>query len=118
MFAPIMPFVTEEVWSWFESTSVHRAPWPDAAPLRLDGADPLVFEVAADVLAAVRKAKSEARRSLRTPVERVEVHDTAERLAALAPAEPDLREAGKILVLTTEVAPELRVEVELAPPDA
>jgi valyl-tRNA synthetase len=117
MFAPIMPFVTEEVWSWFESGSVHRAPWPDASPLRFVGADPLVFEVAADVLAAVRKAKSEARRSLRTPAERVVVHDTAERLAALAPAEADLRDAGKIVALTTEVAPELRVEVELAPPD-
>ena len=74
-----MPFVTEEVWSWFESGSVHRAAWPDAAPLRLDDADPLVFEVAADVLAAVRKEKSEQKRSLRTPVERVVVHDTAER---------------------------------------
>jgi valyl-tRNA synthetase len=118
MFAPIMPFVTEEVWSWFESGSVHRAPWPDASPLRFVGADPLVFEVAADVLAAVRKAKSEAKRSLRTPAERVVVHDTAERLAALAPAAADLREAGKIVVLTTEVGPELRVEVELAPPEA
>ncbi len=117
MFAPIMPFVTEEVWSWFESASVHRAPWPDASPLRLDGADPLVFEVTADVLAAVRKAKSEAKRSLRTPAERVVVHDTAERLAALAPAESDLREAGKIVLLTTEVGSELRVEVELAPPE-
>jgi valyl-tRNA synthetase len=113
-----MPFVTEEVWSWFESGSVHRASWPDASPLRFEGADPLVFEVAADVLAAVRKAKSEAKRSLRTPAERVVVHDTAVRLAALAPAAADLREAGKIVALTTELAPELRVEVELAPPEA
>jgi valyl-tRNA synthetase len=117
MFAPIMPFVTEEVWSWFESGSVHRAPWPDSSPLRLGGADPLVFAVAADVLAEVRKAKSEAKRSLRTPADRVVVHDTAERLAALARAESDLREAGKIVTLTTEVGPEFRVEVELAPPE-
>ena len=118
MFAPIMPFVTEEVWSWFESGSVHRAGWPDAAPLRLEGGDPLVFEVAADVLAAVRKAKSEAKRSLRTPADRVVVHDTAERLAALALGEGDLREAGKIVELVTLEAPELRVDIELAPPEA
>jgi valyl-tRNA synthetase len=117
LFAPIMPFVTEEVWSWFESGSVHRAGWPDSAPLRLDGADPLVFEVAADVLAEIRKAKSEAKRSLRTPADRVVVHDTAERLAALALADSDLREAGKIGELVTEEAPELRVEVVLAPPE-
>jgi valyl-tRNA synthetase len=116
MFAPFMPFVTEEVWSWFETGSVHRAPWPDAAPLRLADADALVFEVAAEVLASVRKEKSEQRRSLMTPVERVVVHDTADRLAALATADADLREAGKIAELTTEVGTELRVDVELAPP--
>jgi valyl-tRNA synthetase len=116
MFAPFMPFVTEEVWSWFESGSVHRAPWPGAAPLRLADAEPLVFQVAAEVLATVRKAKSEQRRSLMTPVDRVVVHDTAERLAALARAEADLVEAGKIAALTTEIGTELRVEVELAPP--
>ena len=37
--------------------------------LRLDGGDPLVYEVAADVLAEVRKAKSEQKVSLATPVD-------------------------------------------------
>jgi valyl-tRNA synthetase len=117
MLAPIMPFVTEEVWSWFESGSVHRADWPDAEPLRLADADPLVFQVAGDVLGTVRKKKSEQKRSLITPVDRAVVHDTAERLRALASAEPDLREAGKIVALATEIAAELRVDVELAPPE-
>ena len=118
MFAPIMPFVTEEVWSWFESGSVHRASWPDAAPLRLADGDPLVFEVAGEVLAAVRKAKSEQKR-LVDDAGRRRLSCTTPRsgLAALARAEPDLREAGKIAALTTEIGAELRVEVELAPPD-
>ncbi len=113
--APIMPFVTEEVWSWFATGSIHRTPWPVAAPLRLTDGDPLVFEVGSDVLAAVRKAKSEQKRSLMTPVARVVVHDTPERLAALRLADPDLREAGKIAALATEIGAQLRVEVELAP---
>ena len=116
MFAPFMPFVTEEVWSWFESGSVHRSSWPDPAPLRMGDADPLVFAAAAEVLAAVRKVKSEQKRSLMTPVDRVVVHDTAERLTALALAASDVREAGKIAGLETVTAPELRVEVELAAP--
>src|SRR5262249_14670700 len=110
--------VTEEVWSWFHDGTIHRTQWPDAATLRRAGATPLEFAAAADVLAAVRKKKSEERRSLITPVRQVVVHDTAERLAALARAQGELGEAGKIEQVSTAEAAELRVDVELAPPEA
>jgi len=66
----------------------------------------------------VRKQKSEQKRSLVTPVRQVVVHDTSERLAALACAQSDVCEAGKIEALSTVEAAELRVDVELAPPEA
>ena len=113
-----MPFVTEEVWSWFHDGSIHRTRWPDAASLVCGGADPLVFGVASDVLGAVRKQKSEQKRSLVTPVRQVVVHDTPARLAALASAQSDVCEAGKIAEFSTTEAAELRVDVELAPPEA
>jgi valyl-tRNA synthetase len=115
LFAPFLVYVTEEVWSWWQEGSIHLTEWP--ALDTPDGADPLVFTVAGDVLSAVRKEKSEQKRSLTTPVERVVVRDTAERLAALEQARADICEAGKIGTLETETAPELLVKVELAPPD-
>jgi valyl-tRNA synthetase len=116
LFAPFLVYVTEEAWSWWREGSIHRASWPAAGALRLPGADPLVFAVAADVLGAVRKEKSEQKRSLATPVDRVVVRDTEQRLAKLDVARSDVREAGKIAGdIETEIGPELLVKVELAP---
>ncbi len=117
LFAPIMPFVTEEVWSWWQEGSIHHAAWPDAASVRelaADG-DPRVAEVTGEVLGAVRKAKSEAQRSMRAPVERVVVRDTSERIAALQRAVDDLKEAGSVrdLVLEATEGP-AGVDVDLA----
>ncbi len=96
---------------------MHRAEWPRADDVRAGRSDPLVYEVASAVIGAVRKAKSEEQRSLAWPVARVVVRDTAARIAALEAARWDVCEAGKIASLTTEVADQFAVDVELAPPD-
>jgi valyl-tRNA synthetase len=120
LFAPFLPFVCEEVWSWWQEGSIHRAPWPEAAELaeaaggeRL-ALEELALELAADVLGEVRKAKSEAKRPMRAPVARLVVHDSAERLEALELGADDLRQAGSVEALETVEAPEFSVAVELA----
>jgi valyl-tRNA synthetase len=106
-----VPYVTEEVWSWWQQGSVHRAPWPRSEELSLTaGAELLDYEVAATVLGEVRKCKALQKRSLRAEVERVVVSDTAERLAALKSVERDVREAGNIAVI--EVAESAGFSVE------
>ncbi len=115
LLAPFLPFVCEEVWSWWQEGSIHRAPWPEAAELRAEAAgsdgarEELALEVTAAVLAEVRKAKSQAQKPMRWPVERLLVRDTAERLAALELGADDLRQAGAIERLDTEPADELTV---------
>jgi valyl-tRNA synthetase len=120
LLAPITPYVTEEAWSWWQDGSVHRAAWPDAEDVRAaarDG-DRLVAEVAGEVLGAVRKAKSEARKSMRAPVDRVVVRDNGDRLDALRFALDDLKEAGSInnldLELLNDGSGPAEIEVELA----
>jgi valyl-tRNA synthetase len=123
LLAPFLPFVAEEVWSWWQPGSVHRASWPEAAELvaALGDVEPdpaadedEALAIAADVLKEVRKAKSEARRPMRAPVSRVVVRDSAERLGALALGVEDLRLAGSIEAVATVEAEEFAVEVELA----
>jgi valyl-tRNA synthetase len=120
LLAPVVPFTGEEVWSWWQDGSVHRQPWPtvDELAAATAGADPAVLEVAAAVLAEIRKAKSTAKRNMRTQVLRLEVADRPDRLALLALAEADVREAGNVVELTTRPADELTVTAVLAPPDA
>ncbi len=114
LFAPFLVYVAEEVWSWWQEGSIHRASWPTPEELVADG-DPMVFGVAAEVLGAVRKAKSDAKVSMRTEVSAVTVVDTAPRLDALAGAASDVRNAGVITEWSTTVGDALAVSVTLAP---
>ncbi|MGH9071365.1 MAG: class I tRNA ligase family protein, partial [Acidimicrobiales bacterium] len=132
LLAPVLPFVAEEVWSWWHASgSVHRAPWPTVAELDCavappgiaaeDAADPsaggdqLVLEVASEVLGRIRRAKSEAHLSMRAPVSRVVVTDLADRLAALEAGRSDLVAAGNVVgPLVAWEGTNLMVEVSLA----
>jgi valyl-tRNA synthetase len=114
LFAPFLPFVTDEVWSWWQEGSVHRAPWPTVDELPTGG-EPALFEVAAQVLTEVRKAKTTAKRSLKAEVESVVVTGPADDLAAVRAAEADIRDAGRVAAASYVEGPELAVEVTLAP---
>jgi valyl-tRNA synthetase len=116
LLAPFLPFVTEEAWSWWHSGSVHRAPWPDPAELgpASSHGDVAVLDVVSSVLGDIRRTKTEAKVSMRAPVAQLVVVDDPLRLALLAEAEGDLREAGGVVKLVTQPGPP-EVRVELAP---
>jgi valyl-tRNA synthetase len=118
LFAPFLAFVTEEVWSWWQTGSVHRVAWPLAEELRgvAGDGDPLVSTVAAAVLGEIRRAKTTAGASLRADVELVTVRAPSAELAALEAVAADLRAAGRVRELILSAGEELAVEVVLAPP--
>jgi valyl-tRNA synthetase len=73
LFAPFLPYVTEEVWSWWQEGSVHRAAWPSTDEISVSG-DPRVLAAATEVLGAIRRAKSAAKQSIRAEVAHLAVH--------------------------------------------
>jgi valyl-tRNA synthetase len=118
LFAPFLPFVTDEVWSWWHEGSVHLQTWPTTSELAAgEGADLAVYDVAFDVLGGIRRAKTEAKRSMRTAVQSLVVTDSAIRLAAFAKVDADVREAGTVTTITVIDGDALGVVVELAPPE-
>ncbi|BEH03170.1 valine--tRNA ligase [Brooklawnia propionicigenes] len=116
LFAPFMPFVTEEVWSWWQPGSVHRAPWPTLDELPAGG-DPTLLDDVAEVLIAIRGAKSRAQVKMRTEVDRAVISGPAESLARLETIARDLRAVGRITgdLEFAAGADQISVEVVLAP---
>ncbi len=115
LFAPFLPFVTEEVWSWFKDGSVHTAAWPTADELPVSG-DPRLLADLATALIALRGAKSNAKVSMKTEVTRAEFVGQADVLDRIKACEADLRAVGRITgeVVWTVAEQPLSVAVELA----
>ncbi|MDR1711014.1 MAG: valine--tRNA ligase [Propionibacteriaceae bacterium] len=116
LFAPFLPFVTEEVWSWWQAGSVHLASWPCVAELP-DAGDPLLLADVAAALVGIRGAKSQAKGSMKTPVARCELIGPAESLQRLESITADLKAVGRIVgeVVWTPADEPLHAVVELAP---
>ncbi|MGH8951196.1 MAG: valine--tRNA ligase [Acidimicrobiia bacterium] len=95
LFAPFLPFVTEEVWSWWREGSVHRAGWPSIEELAPHAGDREILAETGAVLSAVRKAKSDAKTSMRTEVRLVSFSAAADRLDLVRQAEMDLLAAAR-----------------------
>ncbi len=98
LLAPFLPFVTEEVWSWWQGGSVHRAAWPDGPGLReaAGPGDDAVLAAAAAAIGAIRKAKSQAQVPMKNPVPVLILTARQDALDALAAARADVQSAGKV----------------------
>jgi valyl-tRNA synthetase len=98
LFAPHIPFATEEVWGWWQTGSIHRASWPTRSDLlsgttATDSAEKLLDAVCT-VLAVIRRTKTEAKVSQRAEIEHVLVHATSEQIALVQLGLVDLVNAG------------------------
>jgi valyl-tRNA synthetase len=112
LFAPYLPFVTEEVWSWWQEGSVHTAAWPSPSEIErlLPGQsaeqqqrEQQVYDWATEVLFEVRKQRSEAKQPLKVPITKVTIAAEAAAVALMPQVEADLKSA--LRVRHFEIAP-------------
>jgi valyl-tRNA synthetase len=105
LFAPFLPFVTEEVWSWWQEGSIHASPWPargEIEPLVGDDTpercltDQRAYDWATDVLFEIRKQRSEAKQPMRVPITCVTVKADPAAMALMPLVEADLKSALRV----------------------
>jgi valyl-tRNA synthetase len=118
LFAPFLPFTTEEVWSWWQTGSVHRSTWPDAADIRAHaptGDSQLMVDIAG-ALSGIRKVKSDAKVSMRAALATATISADADTIRRLEHARTDLAATGSIqdLVLTSDGSSAIEVRATLA----
>jgi len=132
MFAPYLPYITEEIWSWNYASdadmheSVHKSPWPTIEefaivppPQRSDS-----YAVTVAVIDAIRKAKADAQLSMKAEVERAAVTGSAETLETLRATQADIQRmlhVGEMDLIEGEPAPEdglVTVQTTLSPQPA
>ncbi len=124
LFAPFLPFVTEEIWSWEAAAatgwaSVHRAPWPTVSELDgvADAEDAGAFEAAVAAIGAVRRHKTEARRSMGAPLARVELAGAPDTVRRIGSVRADVAGAARAVDLILSEDP-ARAAGEVAVVDA
>ncbi len=105
LFAPILPFATDEVWSWWREGSVHRAAWPTHEGYKAiaDDADAAVLPTIGIALGGLRKSKSEAKVKQRTEVEVATITADAESIQRIKAGINDLKAAGNVRELNLQV---------------
>lgn len=101
LFAPFIPYVTEEVWSWYKgenTSSVHVASWPSVSEVSVveRPESPVMLQAAVDIVSKIRGAKTDARRSLKWPVVELKVQASEETLRLVEPVLGDVLKAGNV----------------------
>lgn len=94
LLAPYLPFTAEETWSWYREGSVHTANWPTAAEYHTEGGDADLLDTTSQALTLLRRVKSEAKVSPRTPYLTVTVAGSPSQIEHLRLVERDLRAAA------------------------
>jgi valyl-tRNA synthetase len=119
LLAPIMPYATEEVWSWWHEGSIHQASWPAVSEVS-GGENPDLLTDVSAALIGIRGAKSSAKMSMKTAISRVLFSGSVGALSHLQAAEADLRAVGQITgeVDWLEDGGPVSVEVTLVPQPA
>lgn len=112
VFAPFCPFITEEVYQarpWADVTnSLHNTSWPKVEATSFDSA---LYDMISVITGEIRKAKTSAGVSQRTPVAKVCVSATEADIATLRKGITDIENVGSLQANALTFKPAEQLEV-------
>ena len=120
LLAPLLPFVTEEVWNWWQTGSVHQSQWPTTNELTLgltSGPNEELLDAICGAIGVIRRAKTEAKVSQRAVVTEASFVASIEAASAITAGWADIADAGSVekWSISTAGTNEITVNVTLAP---
>jgi len=120
LLAPLLPFVTEEVWSWWQSGSVHQSQWPTTSGLTqglASGPNEELLDAICSAIGVIRRAKTEAKVSQRAVVTEALFVTSIDAASAITAGWADIADAGSVekWSISTADTNEITVNVTLAP---
>jgi len=120
LLAPLLPFVTEEVWNWWQSGSVHQSQWPTTAALTdglTGGPNEELLDAICSAIGVIRRAKTEAKVSQKAVVTEASFVTSINAASAITAGWADIADAGSVekWSISTTDTNEITVNVTLAP---
>ena len=120
LLAPLLPFVTEEVWNWWQTGSVHQSQWPTTNELTLglaSGPNEELLDAICGAIGVIRRAKTEAKVSQRAVVTEASFVASIDAASAITAGWADIADAGSVekWSISTADTNEITVNVTLAP---
>ncbi len=126
LFAPAMPYITEEIWSWrfskagsIRGESVHTTNWPvvdEVSEVSTENTENLLT-LSAEILSSIHHAKSLAQKSLRWPVDKLIIKGQPSSCQAARLVSGDISRAGRLrndaLFFKEEVSSATNFEIEV-----
>jgi len=102
MFAPFLPFITEEVyhartWGHDQEASIHAQRWPDAKDFeQIQERDTVLYDSVSSIVSEIRKTKTAANKTQKTPVVKVEIVAPQELRETLEKGRVDIENVGRL----------------------
>lgn len=119
LFAPFLPFITEEIWSWSFAKetgipSIHSSPWPTKEEIQREISKPgdsKIFETASLCFSQINKFKSENQLSTGASLDQLKITAPGSSLEILKQIQKDLQSATRVAIFEWEVAPTDSTEI-------